>query len=175
MLTVLCIATFFGLVWLVAAVIHQIRKKVGGAETAKSASEFEVFMNNFIVRFLIEIFFELMICALISITSLAGGSIFWWIISLFVIVAGAIAIFAIASLFIKRGPYVKDSYAPSSFINSFWGLRPLDEEILKASILSEDRQTVTDSKVKGEDNVAIAGMGPTEYVQSIYNSEVPLN
>jgi len=34
---------------------------------------------------------------------------------------------------------------------------------------------VTESKVKGEDNVAIAVMGPSETPGSIYNSNVPLN
>jgi hypothetical protein len=38
MLTLLCIAAFFALVWIITAVIYQIRKKVSGAETAKSTS-----------------------------------------------------------------------------------------------------------------------------------------
>lgn len=132
-------------------------------------------MNNFMVRFLLEIFFELMICAMISITSLAGDNNFWWFISLLTLVAAAVALLTVASLYLKRGPYVKDTYRPSSFISSYWGLRPLDDEILKASIFSEDRQTVTDSKVKGEENFAISDMGPSESPMSIYNSNVPLN
>jgi len=35
--------------------------------------------------------------------------------------------------------------------------------------------TVTDSKVKGEDNVAIAGMNNSKSQASLFNSNVPLN
>jgi len=38
LLTVLCIAALIGLVWILSAVVYQIRKKIQGAENSKNAS-----------------------------------------------------------------------------------------------------------------------------------------
>jgi len=69
LLTVLCIAALVGFVWILTAAIRLIRKNVQGAENSKNFSKSEVFMNNFTVRFFLEIFFELVICAMINIAS----------------------------------------------------------------------------------------------------------
>jgi hypothetical protein len=73
MLTILCMATLIALIWLFTAVIQLIRKKATGAEASKKTFSSEVFMSNFMVRFLLEVFFELMICSMINVTSVVGS------------------------------------------------------------------------------------------------------
>ena len=128
-LSITCMAALIALVWLFTAVIQLLRKKATGAEANKKTSSSEVFMNNFMVRFLLEVFFELMICAMINVTSVTASGMTWWFISLLTLVAGAVALLAVASLYIKRGPYISDTYAPASLVDSFWGVRHLCEDV----------------------------------------------
>ena len=93
----------------------------------------EVGINNFMVRFTYELYFELMICAFINVSSLSGGSIFWWTFSLLVILVGVCGLLVFASLLCSNGPYIDGTYAPNSFIESFWGVRHLHEDVIKSA------------------------------------------
>ena len=124
------------LVWMITAVIERICRRSRAHQedsesTQRSASK-EVFMNNFMVRFLYEAFFELCLCALINIsasTSRGPGGTGTWLMSLLILVACLTAIIAVISLYFKNGPYVPGTYEKGTFLSSFWGARPLSEQI----------------------------------------------
>ena len=86
-------------------------------------------MNNFAVRFLYEVFFELMICSLINLTSIAAGGVFGWFISLMTVIVAIVAIAFTISLLCKNGPYIDNTYAQGSFMGSYWGKRELHLDI----------------------------------------------
>jgi len=113
-------------------------------------------MNNFMVRFFLEAFFELMICAFINLTSQEAG-VAWWICSLAAMIISIFALLSIFSLFCMNGPYVRDTYAKNSLLASFWGPRTLHEDVLRAALTSADEKTVgLTKKESAEENVAIA-------------------
>lgn len=71
MLLVISIAAVIALVWLITAISQIVRNKSLSSEELSRAGprSQETFMNNFMVRFVYEVFFELMICAFISVTN----------------------------------------------------------------------------------------------------------
>lgn len=180
MLTIICLTALIALVWLFTALIQGLRRRCTtaaneDATSRRNASLTEVSMNNFMVRFLLEVFFELMICALLNLSSLQGDRS-WWLVSLFTLTAGLLAILALSSLFCRRGPYVAHTYAPATLLGSFWGERALHEDLKRSAVVGEDLLTLTDSKAKDVDNVAIMGVADDTKLQgSLYSSNVPLN
>ena len=108
-------------------------------------------MSNFMMRFFVEAFFELMICSMINLTSLEGpGGIFWWVISLVTLCCGLIVTLLVFSLYFKNGPYLQNTFAKGSILASFWGVRPLHEKrskptpgsVTPASILLEKTESI---------------------------------
>ena len=87
-------------------------------------------MNNFLVRSLLLIFFELMLCAFINISSMSGSSLPQWIVSFVIILAGGGCLLILMSLFFCNGPYIRGTYAPGTFFESFWGVRKLHEDVI---------------------------------------------
>lgn len=70
MLLILSIAVVIGIVWSVTAIFNIVKNKSRSEEQQRrSKASNEAFMNNFMVRFAYEAFFELMICAFISVTN----------------------------------------------------------------------------------------------------------
>lgn len=63
-------------------------------------------MNNFMIRFLYEVFFEFAICAMINISDTNSGGIDQWLISLAALIVIGVALLAVMSLFCKNGPYI---------------------------------------------------------------------
>ena len=110
MLLLLSIACIIGLVWLISAILQSVRAKTQ-QEGQNGQQSKEASANNFMVRFLYEIFFELMICAFINVTNQEVAGMVWWIVSFAVIVVSIFSLLAIFSLFCFNGPYVKDTYA----------------------------------------------------------------
>lgn len=131
-------------------------------------------MNNFMVRFLYEAFFELMICAFINVTNQEVGGLVWWVTSLAVIIVSSFVLLAVFSLFCINGPYVRDTYAKGSFMASFWGPRALHQDVLRAALATEDKTVGLTKRDSTEDNVAIAKISDSN-TQTMFNSNVPLN
>ena len=75
------------------------------------------------VRFLLEVFFELTICALINVMSFATASKTGWVLSLLALVAAAASILFFGAMFFKGGPNVAGTYASDTLLASFWGVR----------------------------------------------------
>ena len=100
-------------------------------------------MNNFMVRFLYEAFFELVLCALINIsTSSSGapGGTGTWLLSLLVLISAIAAIAFIFTMYFKNGPYVSGTYETGSVLASFlWGVRPLDPQMLQSALSLDEK------------------------------------
>jgi len=108
------------------------------------------------VRFLYEIFFELMICAFINVTNQEVAGMIWWIVSFAVIVVSVFSVLAILSMFCFNGPYVRDTYASGSLLASFWGARALHEDVVNAALATEDKTVGLTKKESSQENVAVA-------------------
>jgi len=91
------------------------------------------------VRFVYELFFELMICAFINVTNQEAAGFGSWLTSLAVIIVGCTLTLAVFSLFFYNGPSVSETYAKGSLMASFWGTRQLHEDVLKASLAKKDK------------------------------------
>ena len=93
----------------------------------------EYFIKNFLVRFLYEAFFELVLCSLINVSYLddgAAGGFLSWMASLVTLIAAAGAIIFTLSLYCANGPYLKSKqYVKGSLLPSFWGIRQLNKEL----------------------------------------------
>lgn len=95
-------------------------------------------MNNFFVRFLLEVCFELMICALINVTGFTYASKLGWVFSLITLLGVGAAIILIGQMFLRKGPNVSETYASNSLLSSFWQVRPLHENITRQALALED-------------------------------------
>ena len=149
MLFIFCLAIVLLLVWILMALIERFLCRKDKACDSKQSTRSsttttrwltEVGVNNFIVRFTYEVFFELMICAFINVSSVSGGSIFWWTFSLGVILASIVGLCVFVTLFCTNGPYIEGTYAPSSLMGSFWGVRHLHEDVIKSAELVPEHQ-----------------------------------
>jgi hypothetical protein len=73
MVLFLCLALLIALVWLIIAIFKKLRQGQSNGENSPSQTtgfaKAELFMNNFMVRFLYECFFELILCAMINISN----------------------------------------------------------------------------------------------------------
>lgn len=147
----LCLLTVICLIWFITVILQVVKNKTyqgtAAADIRQTSSIVsEVKMNNFIVRFLYEVFFELMICAFINLTDVEASGHAQWFASLAIIILGAMATLAIFCMFFANGPYVRDTFAPGSLLASFWGHRNLHEEVLKAALAQEELKTIGLSK-----------------------------
>ena len=149
-------------------------------------------MNNFVVRFLYEASFELLICAFINISSRsAPGGEFWWIVSLMVISAYVLIILALFSLYFCKGPYVYDTYAKGTILESFWGVRPLhgdiilqaltpkpeelEDEVFEAPDKELDDGIMLEDAVNDDLNEPEIEHRSREMTNTMFNSNIPLN
>jgi len=113
MLVCLCTAVVIALVWLITAFCKNYSRGVvqGESQQQNYRSRAEPFMNNFMIRFLYEIFFELAICAMINFSDQKAGGVAQWMISLATLITLGGALLTIMSLFCRNGPYIKDTFA----------------------------------------------------------------
>jgi len=141
MLLIISIAAVIALVWVITAILQIVRNKSRSSEELSRAGprSQETFMNNFMVRFVYEVFFELMICAFISVTNQEAAGLGQWLTSLAVIIVGCFFTLAVFSQFFSNGPYVRDTHAKGSLLASFWGVRALHEDVLRAALATEDK------------------------------------
>lgn len=128
------------------------------------------------VRILYLGFFEIVLCAMINLSSGSSSSNqTGQIVSLVTVVLGVISIIAVASLLLYNGPYVKGTYAEGSVLNSLWEMRPLHPSRLSDD--SEDdseEEESADAKTKGIFDDALVSKGG-EATQTMQSSSVPLN
>ena len=132
MLIIGVIAAGITLVWLLTAVIEALTNKCGRGQQSPATRTKESLMNNFAVRFALEVYFELMICAMITLSSPSEAGTAWTFFSLGCLMFAGVSTLALVSLYFRGGPYVAQSYAPASLLGSVWGLRPLHQDIISA-------------------------------------------
>lgn len=140
-------------------------------------------MNNFMVRFLYEAFFELCLCALINVSTMTSGpgGMGTWFMSLIVLIACMTAMLAVFSLYFRNGPYLNGVYQKGSILTSFWGVRPLSEQIKNMALATEDKTIGLTKKSSMQDaspidmSAADGGSPMKSRTSSIYNSNIPLN
>lgn len=95
------------------------------------AKPFGPFMNNVLVRLLYVMFFEICICAFLTVSyadmSSENAAGFQWFVALFAIFAVVAVFVCFTFLWFCKGPYVAGFYKPGirHFWNSYWTVRPL--------------------------------------------------
>ena len=99
----LIIALFASVAWAATAAVSKFYKPHKRTRASRSA---EVFMANFMTRFALEAFFELILCSMINLTSMEAAGFFWWFFSLMILCAGLVAMVFIIHLYFKNGPYL---------------------------------------------------------------------
>lgn len=125
--------------WLFVAIAEKLRSCICKPESVRSKSE--VSLNNALVRLLLEAYFEVMICAFITLSSPSAAGSIQWLLSLVCALLSLAVFITLVSLFFKNGPYVADTYSDDSLVASFWGRRQLSDSVKRASI--EEKTTLT--------------------------------
>ena len=87
-------------------------------------------MVNFIVRFFYQMFFEIMICALINISYKREGDGIGFAISYALIIVSILLIILIGMTIWRSGPKHYGVYERGTCSTIFWGYRPLKPELL---------------------------------------------
>ena len=88
----------------------------------------EAWWNNFLIRFLYEVFFEVSICLMLSFTILDLNNLknSWeWGLTVGLAVLALICLCLLSFLCFKSGPYVKGTYESRSLAKSFWHFRSI--------------------------------------------------
>ena len=173
------------LVWAMTAIVEWMccRRAVREGQRSKLTITKEVFMNNFMVRFLYEVFFELVLCALINLSasaSSAPGGNGTWTLSMITLIVGTLTILAFSCLYLRNGPYLKDTYEKGRLCQSlFKGLgRPLSTELQSQVHDAEDKPSVQESYKKALESATPIGPIPERRDRKIHyrqDSDVPLN
>lgn len=161
----LCAITF---VWICATCSCCAKR----GQTMQTRYSREVFISNFMARFLYMAFFELVLCALITISDRKSAGLALWSVSLLILLAAGTAILAIASKLCLNGPFVRGTYAQGSFLSSlFWGTRQLGEEHQE-----ELDKVFWNEPTKGRSDSVTDAKGQTvQYSHSYGNSTTPFN
>ena len=103
---------------------------------AKANRRHEVWWNNFFIRFLYEVFFEITICLMLSFSVIKidegqGLKVWTWFLTIGLTLA-AVAILTLLSFLCSRnGPYVRDSFEKKSLAKSFWHYRSIRPELME--------------------------------------------
>lgn len=160
--------SLIGLVWGFTALFKRCNRSQQAQQAQANKTSKEVWMNNFMVRFLLLAFFELLICSFIQLSDLNGpGGAFWWFIALVFVVASCAAIVGVAMLLFMNGPYVT-SYQPDSLLASFWGIREL-----APGLFESEKKPVTNKQIALDELYSVGT--PSNDAPTVTNSGVPLN
>lgn len=92
----------------------------------------EPWWANFGVRFAYMVFFELFICVLINVCVVdfeLDESLMLWLTAYFIITIVILSIGGLSYLFYKDGPYIEHAYKEKQLVKSFWGDRPINDDI----------------------------------------------
>ena len=90
----------------------------------------ETWWNNFFVRFLYEVFFELALCLMISLSMSGAISSFEMAVCCILAVASIAVICILTVMCFKGGPYVAHSYERHSLRKSFWHMRGIKGSVV---------------------------------------------
>ena len=175
MLIIGVIAAGIALVWLLTAVIEALTNKCGRGQQSPATRTKESLMNNFAVRFALEVYFELMICAMITLSSPSEAGIAWTFFSLGCLMFAGVSTLALVSLYFRGGPYVAESYAPASLLGSVWGVRPLHEDILSSQVAEKDTAVLSAKMSQKEAAPVAMNQVSDSNTQTMFQSNVPLN
>lgn len=124
------------LIW-VATVGLDFGRRARGISSRKS----EPWMTNFMVRFLYEIFFEICLCLMINASYVdidsdsSGSDTVSWLICIALAALAFVALVMISfTCCCNGGPHVKGVYQRKTLLPSFWGHRPLSQELAENAI-----------------------------------------
>ena len=106
-----------------AAISHQINK------SKKKRDPNHTRCSNFAIRFLYEVFFELCLCIMISL-SVSGVTKWELILSCLLVALAVISLCTLTLLCYKGGPYISNTYEKRSLKGSFWHIRAIREDII---------------------------------------------
>ena len=107
LILIFCLFGLVFLIWMVATCRDHMMNGFAGKKRA-----WEPYLTNFLVRFFYEIFFEVILCLIINVSSTdfdaSGSSSFTkWVICLVLIIAAIAALVAITTLLWRGGPVVE--------------------------------------------------------------------
>ena len=113
--------------WLIAEIWAVIYRNI-----SKNECRFQRSMNNCLVRFLYEVFFELVVCLMISSTYFVQGSdsastLSWFAALAIFFLCSAALVFLTALLFTRYGPLKDDFYERQSCMSFLWQVRPIKQ------------------------------------------------
>ena len=121
-------------------------------------------LNNFLVRFLYEIFFEICLCVMINMSFIDPNSnkqMTSFILCTLLMVLLFIILLSITMLLWRGGPQKPGSYEPRTIAQSFWGPRPLKQQVYDEYGMTERSQLLKQSKFSSGDSdegeIAMAG------------------
>ena len=104
LIILICIGATIAMIWVITALISLCKAKVGGQEQKATS---EQFMNNVMVRFGYEVFFELMICALLTVSSPQASGPALWISGLAILAVAGFSMIALSTCFCGKGPFTE--------------------------------------------------------------------
>ena len=148
MLFMLVLFAVCATVWLISYVLRARTSKLTNSKLRAARLARETAVNNFVTRLFLVAFFELLICGFLNASSMSGpGGGFWQVMSLVAIATCFAAIIYTASMLVRKGPYLSNTYVEKSLLGSFWGVRPLRVDL----ILVSETKTEKNEKNKVQD------------------------
>lgn len=127
-------------VWAILAVLDQVFERVLKENYYilgwSSGSKREPIWNNFALRFFYELFLEFCICAMLNISIHSSE----WVLGMIVLMAIAVYLAWLVSLFFKNGPYLEGFYDNGTAWSSLWSPRPFADDFNAINKVKEMRK-----------------------------------
>lgn len=117
----------------------------------------EAWWNNVLVRFIYEVFFEIVICLMLSFSVIEFGKesnqSWTWVLTIGLTVTAVAILGLLSYLCIRNGPYASGSYEPKSLSKSFWHYsnRRIRPNLLKELHKEESTQSLEDLKLAAKE------------------------
>ena len=100
-LVIACCAAILAIVWLAVATFEKLQKICASEEEARTSPTKSELLCNVAVRFFAEVYFELMICAFITLSSPTAAGSTEWLVSLACALSGLTALLALTYMFFR--------------------------------------------------------------------------
>lgn len=127
---VLWLSMSLAAVMTIAAVVDIVTRRTGKRRCC-------IFVANFNLRFVYMLFFEFFLCSMLHLVSRQESSspqtsiaAIVWISVLLILISLCALVCFVFSRFFVNGPFIKGSYKQKSLTGSFWGVRPLSEQMV---------------------------------------------
>ena len=91
----------------------------------KKWSKADTWWNNFFVRLIYELFFEICLCTMISLAISVPED---WVprgVAVGFTLLASVPLLLLCCLCCRNGPYIRNSYEPGSLLKSYWAFRPV--------------------------------------------------